>query len=343
MKKIICTGLVIFLLYPICLFSQDEFKEWNEPGNTQVTTRNRDSVQPNIQRLQPVSGEQISSNKHQHEKGNGDVYWAGGMLMVTILAGILIRYKATRVARPFFLVASVALLGFYRGSCPCPISWLQVSFLYFTGQESHPVKAMWFLALIPITYFGGRVWCGWVCHLGALQELLHFPGKFNFLSSSKAQKIMRYTRLVVFFALIAQLLVTQTILWNKVDPFKTAYNLMASNVVSWVLLAMILVISVFMYRPFCKTACPVGLVLGWMSKIPGTAAISPKEGCIGCKMCSTACKSRALTYNNKVVILNKQECITCGECIEACKLKSLTISPADNALTEVKVYPRIKA
>jgi polyferredoxin len=343
MKRIVYTFLMCFFLQPLILFSQDEFKEWKEDVSTQLTTRIHDTVHSADNKQSDTAKLQVTNSAHQPGKDRSQQYWLWGTLLATILAGVFLRYKATLRVRPFFLVASVAVLGFYRGSCPCPISGLQETLLFFTGEGFHPVRTLWFLALIPVTYFGGRVWCGWICHLGALQELLHFPGKFNFLSSARAQKVMRYIRTIVFVALVIQLVVTNYILWNKIDPFRAAYNLMASHALSWILLWIVLLTSVFIYRPFCKTVCPVGLLLGWISKIPGASAIHSKAGCIGCKACSTACKSHALTFNNKVVTLDQQECIACGECLEACKLKALTLAPTEDTQTEKQLYPIMKA
>jgi ferredoxin len=331
--------LINCLLQPLCLFSQDEFKEWKEDDSTKTTITTSDTVRGGASLQANSIGTRVNNNTPHNNQHNTQAYWFIGVLLATVAAGIFVRYKATRMFRPFFLVASVVVLGFYRGACPCPIAGLEETVLFFSAQGIHPIRALWFLALIPITYFLGRVWCGWVCHLGALQELLHFPAKFNFLASAKAQKIMRSIRWVVFLALVVQLLITKTIHWDQIDPFKAAYNLMASSWVSWVLLGIILLTSVFMYRPFCKTVCPVGLVLGWISKIPGTAALRTKKECIGCKLCSTACKMHALTYNNKVITLYKQDCLACGECLEACKMKALKLGPTEDAKTEYEIFP----
>lgn len=317
--------ILLIFLFTITLtsFAQDEFKSWNEQENS--TSKEK------ISTAEEKSSTVNAKNKLDKaicaegcRKKNSNIYWIVGTLFVTILAGIFIKFKLTRKTRGFFLIASVVILGFYRGSCPCPVSSLQETLLLPFSSMIHFSKTFWFIGLIPITYFFGKVWCGWVCHLGALQELI-FSNRFNFYSSEKAQKVFRYFRQFILIILIIQLLITKEVIWNKYDPFKTAYNLIATNTLSWILLGILLISSVLIYRPFCKSICPVGLVLGWISKIPGAAIIKFDKSCVHCKSCDKSCKINAITYNNKSASIEHQECIACGECIDSCKHSSLHI------------------
>ena len=255
------------------------------------------------------------------------MWWAIYILLATILAGILVKFKATRNLRGVFLVASVVILGFYRGG-PGVISSFQNAFLFFTGLDNNWQAMILFLGLIPITYLFGKVFCGWICYLGALQEFLYI-GKVKIFQTEKAQKIMRIMRYVTTSALIIQLTLSglfteDTILWNKVGPFKVAFNLFSPNLTGYILLGILLVSSVFIYRPFCKAICPVGLIHGWVSKIPGASILGISNSCAGCKTCSTSCQINAITRDGKTSKLDNQECIRCGDCMDDCKVKSIS-------------------
>lgn len=252
------------------------------------------------------------------------LYWVIGILGMTILAGILVKYKKTRNLRALFLVASLAILGFLRGACPCPISSFHNVILFGAGVEVPWQNLIWFLGLIPITYFFGRVYCGWICHLGAFQEFLFLPGKIKILQSEKAQKIMRGVRIGLLIVLILQIFITKTNIFKHYDPFKAAFNLFATNTLTWILLGIIIASSLFIYRPFCKTACPIGLILGWLSKIPGARIIGNNGSCTGCKTCDTTCQIRAITRDQNFSKLDNQECIACGNCMTSCRKNSLT-------------------
>jgi NAD-dependent dihydropyrimidine dehydrogenase PreA subunit len=322
MKRIL--SLVLFLQMatgPGVLYAQDEFKEWGEDTVA--------PVQSGVSSPEAAPGSSPSfsavpegQQAHRHE----NLYWLAAVALATVVAGVLVRYKRGRAARPFFLVASVAVLGFYRGSCPCPVGGFQEGVLFLMGYGGRAGWLWWFVILLPLTYLFGKVWCGWVCHLGALQELLYRPGRFHFLTTAKAQRVMRYLRIGVLIALVVQLALTHHLWWKEVDPFKTAFNLMATDPLNWLLVGVLLVSSVLMYRPFCKALCPVGLVLGWVNMLPRAAGIGTKAGCIGCKACSSACSSHAITWNNKTVVLDGQECIACGECLDVCRLHALQVT-----------------
>jgi ferredoxin len=257
-------------------------------------------------------------------KSNSQIWWVLSILGMTVVAGVMVRYRSTRNLRGYFLLASLIVLGFYKGGCPCPIMSLHHALFALMGETPNWLGMLWFLGLLPITYLFGKVWCGWICHLGALQEFLYLPGKIKVLQSDKAQRVMRLIRIVLFVALIIQLLITKTNLFKTIDPFKVAFNFQSPHIVAWVLLGLTLLVSVFMYRPFCKTVCPIGLVLGWVSKIPGASILSPKKDCIGCKVCDISCKINAITRSNKTSILDNQECIACGNCITDCSKNTMS-------------------
>ena len=248
------------------------------------------------------------------------------IFLILGLISIFIRNKTFRKYRGLFLLASVLYLGFYRGACPCMISSWQNSFLILLGVKVKWETLLWFLLLLPGAYFFGKLWCGWLCHLGALQEFMFKALNVKFLQSNKAQKIIKWVQISVFVLWIVQLILTRTNLFCEYDPFKVAFNLISPSITGWVLLGILLVSSVLVYRPFCRTFCPVGLTLGWVSLIPGARKLDKNDTCVHCKKCDTACQQRALIHENKVTTLRVQDCILCGECISDCNVKkSLSI------------------
>jgi polyferredoxin len=176
-----------------------------------------------------------------------------------------------------------------------------------------------FTGLLVVTYFFGRVYCGWICHLGALQEFIFKTSAFKLFQSERSQKIMRGIRVAALAILISQLLITHTNLYKQIDPFAVIYNFYSDYYVGWVLAAIIIISAFVLYRPFCKTLCPVGLMLGWISKIPGASVLSVNQNCNPCMLCNKSCSMNAITHQAKVSKLDNQECIRCGECLSSCR------------------------
>ncbi|HKK82058.1 MAG TPA: 4Fe-4S binding protein [Prolixibacteraceae bacterium] len=323
-------GLVLMFLYQPSFSQEDEFEAWDDG---QQQEESFDEFAPleegDIADISTLSESDSCGGAcggcSSSGKSNSKLWWILSILAYTILAGIMVRYKSTRNLRGVFLLISFVVLGFYRGGCPCPIMSLHHTLFSLFGIEVNWIGMIWLLGLIPITYFFGKVWCGWVCHLGALQEFLYLPGKFKMLQTEKAQRIMRIVRIVLLVALVLQVLITKTNLFKTIDPFKVAFNLRSVNIMGWILLGLLIVSSVFMYRPFCKTMCPIGLILGWVSKIPGASVLAPRKStCVACKTCDVSCSINAITRNGRYSVLDNQECIACGNCVADCKKGSMS-------------------
>ena len=216
--------------------------------------------------------------------------------------------------------------GFYKGGCPCMISSFQNTILAILGKEITIISMLWFLGLIPLTYLFGKIWCGWLCHLGALQEFIFLPPKLKLLQTTNNQRMLRYMRGVFLIILLVQLMITRTNLFIHYDPLKVAFNLFSANITGYVLLVLLLVSSVLIYRPFCRAVCPVGLVLGWVALLPGAKRLTKDKSCIDCSSCSKPCKSHAMIYENKISSLQIQDCILCGDCMGSCKKGAIQLN-----------------
>lgn len=317
--------LGLFLISPSVLFAQED-----ETFSDEEFMSLEESNELDVDEFSGFEGDEFSEFVQEEStctngcsgcgasKKNTQLWWVVFSLIATMVAGLFVRFKTTRNLRALFLLVSLVLLGFYKGGCPCPIMSLHHTVFAILGESVNWKGMVWFLGLIPITYLFGKVWCGWICHLGALQEFLYLPGKVKILQSTKAQKIMRVLRIVFLIALFLQIVITKTNLFKTIDPFKVAFNLRSTNWIGWVLLGLTLVSSVFIYRPFCKTVCPIGLILGWISKIPGASILAPQKSCISCKSCDVSCSINAITRENRTSVLDNQECIACGNCISGC-------------------------
>lgn len=257
---------------------------------------------------------------------NGLLYQVIVLLLFSALIGLIIKYPVVRRLRGVIMLASIVYLGFVKGACPCMIMSLQNTILFLLGNPVTFIAMLWFLGLIIVTYFFGKTWCGWLCHLGGLQEFLFRNNGRRVLVSAKSQIIIKYIQIGLFATLLIQLAITRSNLWVKYDPFKVAFNLVSANTVGYILLALLLPSSVLVYRPFCRIACPVGLILGWVTKIPGARKLKVAVSCNECKSCTRSCRQNALhACETGGIVIKGEDCILCGECLDKCKKDSLTI------------------
>jgi ferredoxin len=312
--------------------ADDEFLPFDDTAESAVGSDDEfaafdmqeDGTEATNDEFAPLAQPETMTNIDTVRQSQNDLLrYVGLILLITILAGILSRFRTTRKLRIPFLLGALIYMGFYNGGCPCMISSIQDFILWMFGATVFWGSMLWFLGLMVITYFFGRVWCGWFCHLGALQDFLYKANIIKSLKSVGAQKVLKYIQIVTLIVLLVQLAVTRTNIFIHYDPFKVAFNLFSSNTTGYVLLFIMLVSSVLIYRPFCRGFCPVGLAMGWVSYLPGASVIQPGEGCIGCKTCNNVCDSGAIVRTDKVSYLHNGECIRCGACLDNCSKNSM--------------------
>lgn len=177
--------------------------------------------------------------------------------------------KRARMTRITVLSVSLLLLGFVLQGCFCPLGAFQYALggtaLSFLGLAGIMVLALPILHAL----FFGRVYCGWVCPMGALQEILW---KLDILRlrqpGRKLDRLLLGTRTVLFVLFcVAVVLAWRGILdvpWAalfcEVDPFRAVFTLfLAGNLVLGLAAA---VMSILWGRFFCRYLCFYGFVLG---------------------------------------------------------------------------------
>ena len=84
-----------------------------------------------------------------------------------------------------------------------------------------------------------------------------------------------------------------------------------------IVLAVVLVFSVFSYRFFCRFICPLGALYGLFNKISFVGVTYDKDTCIDCGKCVSHCKM-------DIKKVGDRECINCGSCIPVCPTKAIS-------------------
>ena len=86
-----------------------------------------------------------------------------------------------------------------------------------------------------------------------------------------------------------------------------------------ILLLVTVILSILIYRPFCKYICPLGAVYSVFNPISVFRYRVDKETCTDCGACARACKMQVDPVENA----NHSECIRCGACKKACPVKAI--------------------
>jgi polyferredoxin len=200
----------------------------------------------------------------------------------------------SRSRRNLFLLGIAALIwfGFVRAGCVCPIGATQnVSFALFDTTYVIPATIVLLFALpLVFTLFFGRTFCAAVCPLGAAQEVVALRGMQvpSWIDHTLGLIPFIYLGAAVIFAIDGT-----AFLICRYDPF-VAFFRMSGTVHMLIFGACILVLGVFVGRPYCRYLCPYGAVLGLLSRVSKWHAKIPPEQCIQCRLCEDACPYGAI-------------------------------------------------
>lgn len=193
-------------------------------------------------------------------------------------------------------------------SCPgalgsCPIGSLQAVIGDLKYKFSFYVVG--FLTLIGITM--GRFVCGWLCPFGLIQELLHkIPSpKFKLSKKFNRLKYLKYIILLVFVILLPMFWVNDI---GMGDPTFCKYICPAGTLEGGIpltlldtslrsaigflfvwkttLLIITIILSIIIFRPFCRFICPLGAIYSLFNQISFYRLEVDKNMCTSCGKCS---------------------------------------------------------
>ena len=198
-------------------------------------------------------------------------------------------------------------------------------------------------AIAIVTLLFGRIYCSMVCPLGIFQDILSsvFKKKKRF-HYTKGYPVVRYAFLIAFLAFVALGLAS---LIAIIDPYSifgrwtavgTASGL-AFNLVAIVTFIIICVFGIFFGRSYCNNICPVGTILGLLSKYSLFRFNINTDKCNGCKVCAMKCKGKCINPEEHKVDMDR--CVGCFNCIGNCKQGAISYSlrgmkmaePTDNS------------
>ncbi|MFA5803316.1 MAG: 4Fe-4S dicluster domain-containing protein [Melioribacteraceae bacterium] len=233
-----------------------------------------------------------------------------------------------------------------------------------------------FVIVLLLTVMFGRVYCSSICPLGFLQDVVNWLSrkikrkkefKFEFLNEQKILRIVLLIIPVLFFVFGSVTLI------NFLDPFSMygrfagnffrpvlvsannlaavifksfklyivyPYELKAFNIYPFIITVTFFVVVVFMSwkmgRLYCNTICPVGTLLGYISKFSFFKIKIKQDECLSCGLCSKECKAGCIDSENKIVDMSR--CVACFDCLTSCPTDGIVYSYSYNKQPNIQTY-----
>ena len=177
------------------------------------------------------------------------------------------------------------------------------------GLSVVAMVALWLL--LGITLVFGRVYCATVCPLGLFQELLSVIFRRR-IKPQKNRAAKYFIAATVFGALAGG----TVFLVRLIDPYTLFGSAMSGALLGIGALAAVTVLVWFKGRYFCTNICPVGAVLGLISKYSLFKVYIKEESCVSCGLCARGCPSGCIDFKNKQV--DNETCVKCLKCLGGC-------------------------
>jgi len=236
------------------------------------------------------------------------------------------------------------------------LSPMEPSEAFFTLAEGAiNAGAILFLLSLIATMVLGRWFCGWACHLVALQDLCAW-----LLKKIGIRPRPLRSRALVFVPLLAGLYMFGYPLvkrWLSPEPPPFHWELTKSAfwetfpgpflAAATFLVCGFLIVYLLGAKGFCTYACPYGGLFGVLDQLaPGRIRVT--DACKGCGHCSAICTSNVLVHQEvrEYGTVMDPGCMKCGDCISVCPENALYYGFGRPALftrprTKVRARPRM--
>ena len=184
-----------------------------------------------------------------------------------------------------------------------------------TGSMIPYKKLTMFLFISGLSIIGSKLFCGWVCPFGALQEIINkisvsFKTKLSFKITNSIRASLFLISSIMVLTIGSDLFEYRIL--NPFELFEWEFGLILAF-----LIGVILIASLFVYRPYCYLICPVGF-LTWLLEYVSIFRIRvDRNKCNDCKICISKSPCPAIKPILKSDIA-RPDCFSCGICIEAC-------------------------
>ena len=234
----------------------------------------------------------------------------GTMLLVLTLGTAAFLTKIVAL-RWIALTVTLVLLGFLDGGF-LSVSHITSGIWAGAGVYLRDLPLLLIVTFTVVsTLLWGRVFCGFLCPFGALQDLIDrfVPKRLKRPLPQWIHDRAVYAKYGILALIVLPALAgSQVSLYQYFEPFGTVF-FMSPSIGLWIIAGAFLTASVVIPRFYCRYACPLGAALGLLSLV-SLNRITRVEQCDHCKVCEQKCPTGAIRGPK----IDFHECVRCNVC-----------------------------
>jgi polyferredoxin len=215
-------------------------------------------------------------------------------------------------------------------------AWLPIAALMklkafiLTGDvpEIHAAGMFLLIAFLAISWMYRKSFCSWICPVGSISEWLWQGGRATFgrnVALPRWFDIPLRSLKYILFSLFVYVVVTMPV--PDIYAFlHTPYGLTADvkmmdffrrmGQTTAIVLAVLVILSVFVKNFWCRYLCPYGAMTGLVALVSPTRIRRNADACIDCAKCAVACPA-GLPVDTALSI-RSAECTACMSCVAVC-------------------------
>ena len=279
----------------------------------------------------------------------------------------MLRKIRIALAAVFFIGITLLFLDF-TGTIHLYLGWMAKLQLLPAILSLNVGVVVFFLL---VTLLVGRTYCSVICPMGVMQDCFSWLGgkfikkRFHY---TKAHNVLRYIVLGVFVLLMVfglgsiAALIAPYSAYGRVatEIFQPAYrginNIFAYfaeragsyafySVDVWVKSGVTLAVAIVTFvligvlsfrwgRLWCNTICPVGSLLGLVSRFAIFRPVIDTDKCVGCRKCVRNCKAQCIDGDNHTI--DTSRCVVCMDCLSECKEGAIKIQRCHKSACSAK-------
>ncbi len=226
----------------------------------------------------------------------------------------------------------------------CPFGGIETFVTFLTTgtfvPHVHAANVVLGGAVLAVAFFARGAFCGWICPLGFLQDLVaglsaivqrRVPAVFRGMRALRRKSAplavldrpLRFLKYAVLAWALWGTAAFGVMVFRDVDPWIALLDIGRESVgFGLVVLALTLLGSLFVDRPWCRYACPLGAANGLVARFSPVRLERSGAACVDCNLCTKSCPMGLPVAT--ATVITSVDCIGCLECVEAC--------PRDGAL-----------